>query len=210
MRSRLRSPTGCLRCRQRRKKCGEEKPVCAQCQKLHSACIYPLLMSKSEILSSQRHIESLRTSLMIQDKYGTSRQAQLTPTESWPVRVISSGFEPFESEFEQGTLISFRNFLDSLQIYRGYCDRLSFPPLLHHEMTVALIQPWVRKPLLAFATTVIASPRPLSSHDSYERYHVAVRTVHSHLLNSNTSTDKEQLLVATFLMALIEVSVTEV
>lgn len=37
----LRVKTGCLRCRKRRKKCDESKPICGACKRWDFACIWP-------------------------------------------------------------------------------------------------------------------------------------------------------------------------
>jgi hypothetical protein len=36
-----RSKNGCLNCRQRKRKCGEQKPSCAYCLKVDDDCEYP-------------------------------------------------------------------------------------------------------------------------------------------------------------------------
>lgn len=39
-RQRLRTNTGCVGCRSRRKKCDENKPSCKRCHRLHLSCVY--------------------------------------------------------------------------------------------------------------------------------------------------------------------------
>lgn len=44
-RSRLRTKTGCLTCRQQKKKCDEKKPSCSDCSHYRRACIWPTVFS---------------------------------------------------------------------------------------------------------------------------------------------------------------------
>ncbi|EXJ88870.1 hypothetical protein A1O3_01934 [Capronia epimyces CBS 606.96] len=38
--ARLRTKTGCYKCRERRKKCDERRPICSACERLHIDCVY--------------------------------------------------------------------------------------------------------------------------------------------------------------------------
>lgn len=44
---RLRTKTGCLKCRERRKKCDERRPICSACERLHIECVYRKSSSSS-------------------------------------------------------------------------------------------------------------------------------------------------------------------
>lgn len=44
----LRVRTGCLTCRSRKKKCGEERPVCRGCTRNHLTCTWPSLRNKTQ------------------------------------------------------------------------------------------------------------------------------------------------------------------
>lgn len=49
----LRAKTGCLKCRKRRKKCDELKPVCGDCARLRFACVWPDAGAAHSATSSQ-------------------------------------------------------------------------------------------------------------------------------------------------------------
>lgn len=205
MRSRLRSHSGCIPCRQRRKKCGEEKPSCASCQRLGRACTWSSMKTTKENLSSKHFLHSFHTSLVVQSRFGTVRKLQPTPIELSSIQAISSDYDPFADEVEHGLFASIGGFLTEIQIHNDYCVRLSIPPPPHHELTVALRHPWVREPLLALAAMMFVSFQPLLPGGSYKRHANAIRAVHSKVQNATTIDDKEALLVALFSLAMIEV-----
>lgn len=122
-----------------------------------------------------------------------------------PVQAISSDYDPFANEVEHELFTFVDGFLTNLQIYNKYCIRLSISPPPHHELTVALRHTWVRKPLLALAAMMFVSPKVSLPGGSSERHADAIRAVHSKVQNATTEDDKEQLLVALFWLAMIEV-----
>jgi len=53
--------TGCLECKRRKIKCGEQKPACSQCYRASSNCVYLIEMSPSAKLVSERFQQSSLT-----------------------------------------------------------------------------------------------------------------------------------------------------
>lgn len=49
---RLRTKTGCFKCRERRKKCCERRPICRACERLQIDCVYPESSDPSSISPS--------------------------------------------------------------------------------------------------------------------------------------------------------------
>jgi hypothetical protein len=61
----LRTKTGCFMCRKRRKKCGEQKPICHDCKKHGFKCVWPIPPSTNARLITAKSIvesEELRDS----------------------------------------------------------------------------------------------------------------------------------------------------
>lgn len=50
----FRTKTGCLTCRARKVKCGEERPICSNCQRLRRECAYEALPYDHSLSSSAR------------------------------------------------------------------------------------------------------------------------------------------------------------
>ena len=57
--SRLRTVTGCMSCRRRRKKCSEEKPSCDACTRLQLPCVYQVLRD-SPVKPVQDYVQPIR------------------------------------------------------------------------------------------------------------------------------------------------------
>lgn len=74
----LRTSTGCLTCRKRRVKCGEQRPVCANCAKSDRLCEYAIQSPQSESTRAEAHnanghlVEALPLSQGVEAALGTA------------------------------------------------------------------------------------------------------------------------------------------
>lgn len=101
--SKLRSTTGCLTCRSRRRKCDEGKPACKACIRWSKRCVYPRtkLYDASAPKSSKLRAESVSG---VADAYHFSssrRIADYTPTPNAPVDTeLLATFEGIREAFK--------------------------------------------------------------------------------------------------------------
>lgn len=207
----LRTQTGCLRCRRRRIKCDELKPICAFCAKAGYLCLWPSASGDFRIIQSQKLLANTHTALSTQLKFGTICLPSLIRVReetdpAIPRPVSPCGHQPLHSEQEDRLLEILSAYLVS--------STSSHVPLtnraLTHEFSVALQEPWVRAPLFALGALIAVARGNISHTEAYERYDVAIKTVQKKFLKRDTREEKEQLLIAIVFMSMLEVSAIRV
>lgn len=70
LRTRLRSKTGCVRCKLRRKKCDENKPVCHACKRNHLSCSWDTQNSGRLPALALSHTETITSSVKLKPQLG--------------------------------------------------------------------------------------------------------------------------------------------
>ncbi|EHY58741.1 hypothetical protein HRR83_007465 [Exophiala dermatitidis] len=82
---RLRTKTGCLKCRERRKKCDERRPVCSACERLHIECVYrrPSISSAASPQSTRSSLRSQSPEAVVKSPTTTTAVAPLQRTSLW-------------------------------------------------------------------------------------------------------------------------------
>lgn len=134
-RARLRSKTGCLRCRQRKKKCDEMKPECDACRRCGFNCVWPSTDNRStvdNIISIARAPEAL------------SRVDQ---------PITGHGFPRFQDQTEFSLLRSFETVHQALVVPIGHVERIG----LARHVTVALEEVWCRASLTTFTAHILSA-----------------------------------------------------
>lgn len=85
----LRSSAGCLRCRQRKIKCGEEHPICAKCMRWDFDCVWP---SQQSPKSDKTEFDSTKTFLTLNHGSGAS------VLQCYQDGYLAAGYESFQNE----------------------------------------------------------------------------------------------------------------
>lgn len=128
LRQRLRSKTGCLRCRARRIKCDELKPVCRACRRWHFVCTWPRP-------TEDRAVEDLRL-----------RNFPVIPR-----AVNGHGFPAFRDQTQLSLLRDFDSVYQSLVSPLASSTYRNVAPLF----VIALDKAWIRDALNAFTSCVL-------------------------------------------------------
>lgn len=202
----LHSRTGCLRCVARRKKCDERLPVCSDCQRIGLTCIWRGKNNLvTHLMSGNKVLNTTQAMMRVHDEqvdYPASPFAALNL--SYPQKAVSCGHVPLRTETEHRLLQMLPGFLDMFILPR---TRL-LQPDYSHEYAVALQTSWVRNALVAFSAFVASARDSSLRLVAYENYQAAVRSVQQIVAWSTYTDVREELLIATLFLGLMEVMFT--
>lgn len=200
----LKSRKGCLRCRLRRKKCGEEHPVCQNCRRNNMNCIWPGLDDDIIIhfLPSNQRLASLSVSLRSHSEvcnYVVSSVSQGYLT--YPRLSPDPGYPPLRNVTEHRlieTLVGFLTMLMAPQIQPSKPDH-------RHVFGAALKEPWIRDTLLAFSAFVSSARDESLRTIAYRYYSSSIQQVQQRIGDQIDATRREELLIATLFLGMFEV-----
>lgn len=202
MADRLRSLTGCLRCRFRRYKCDERRPVCGPCRRIRARCLWASHSKASHILPIRRLLQDVLPAMHVQ-----SRLADRELTRSWslsqpaPARAISPGYPPLSSELEHHFMIH----IDLMIHAFVWTEDTRTRRLQGYDVTIALQEPWIRNALFG-VVSLRAAAMGLVPPDRPDQYYRAIcEEIQHRKPGLSGRSGKEQLLVAVVWKALIEV-----
>lgn len=168
IRPRLRSKTGCLKCRARRKKCGEEKPVCVNCDRWNFGCFYP-----------QSNGEHRQKSIRVIDAESFLPHSANTSLLYYQSGFLTNGFSRFHDDQEL-SLIKWT--ITSVDVY------LTSKPGGAHSvcMTLLLQNAWMREAFMAFAAAAMAKVDPDMDSIALSSYVNAIQEARLHMDQNHT------------------------
>lgn len=196
------SRQGCLRCRLRRKKCDESRPICRRCQISQSACIWRGFDNAAiHVLPSSKALGRVHDALHKQDEMRTFTMSGASPAnQCCPRLAISHGCVPLRSSTEHKLLVNLNSFLNMLTLSESNRDHT-------HILRVGMQTLWVRDAMLAFSAYVLsARTQPLRT-TAYQYYSASVATVQKKVQPGQLFSERENLLVATLFLAMMDVSI---
>lgn len=187
--SSLRSKTGCLKCRMRRKKCGEERPRCLNCTRLGLLCRWDT--------PAYRPSKTQRSSTS--SAPATSRPLPLV---CYQTDFLSSGYRNFQHETD-------RQLVEYAVKFASTCfgaETMSEDEQSLLCMTVVLENEWIRDALCAFSASVISPEHPALESRAFTASQSALRRLRTWIALPFVDANDTCLLTSAFFLGLLEVS----
>lgn len=197
------SQKGCLVCRNRRKKCDETKPVCQTCRRLSLRCIWaePGKINPN-FLPAGKVLRAIDVTLRSQSEFSS-----LIPTQSdvmfhvCPRLAISSGYPPLRNSNEHQLLLYLSSVWSLTTSPKPKTVQPDYSPIL----ALSLETLWVRESLVALAAFLTSFRDETYRKQARDRYHSAIGQAEERLRSSNYLDYWQEVLVAQYLLAWIEV-----
>lgn len=190
---RLRTKTGCFKCRERRKKCDEVKPVCSACHHLKLDCVYPAGGSATRSLSP-------RVSASPSPVESIDETIELPPTRLSPSLALQPRSIHTQQEwnlFQYGSILYNPLLLrpDAPSRYRDFS----------YVFSVSLDIPWLMRAVLAPAA-IHASWRSIVPKETAISYSQSALTGLKDLVRQQTATSEvnDTLLIACIFLGVFE------
>lgn len=211
-RPQLRTKTGCLECRKRRKKCDETRPCCLACVRLGFGCSWgpnPSMPGLARQLSRRivgRELKHTERSSPCQNPQLFKpcwNQALVTNKPRQIPRTVALRFPGLRSDTDQSLLLKFnKEFMPRLLRPHAHPQFLDNSYLIN----LALQFPWFMDSLLAFASSYFARKHGTLGIMVMQYYNGAVRGLRQ-VINTTKPTHlaRDALLASTIFLGLFEV-----
>ncbi|KAH8811157.1 fungal-specific transcription factor domain-containing protein [Xylogone sp. PMI_703] len=208
----LRTTTGCLTCRLRRKKCEEQKPICIGCQRNHLICTWPSATSASRPWRKKLlNAMPPQTTALVENKIISKRIEKTRPSS------ISSQFNSLAlppRHLPPGHIrADTSNWLLEHYVHttaRDVSARITPEnPFITHILPLAFSNERVLYSILAISSAHAICSSGYPEHEWRSLYAVALRSIKHDLVDWEVMGVERQigLCVATLLLALCEVVV---
>lgn len=208
----LRTKTGCLQCRKRRKKCDETRPCCLTCVRLGFGCSWDPNPSMSGLVQQisrrivggePKHTERSTPCQNPQLPKRRWNQALVTNKLRQIPRIIALRFPGLRSDTDHSLLLKFnKEFMPCLLRPHAHPQFLDNSYLIN----LALQVPWLMDSLLAFASSYFARKHATLGIMVMRYYAGAVRGLRE-VISTTKQTDLvgDALLASTIFLGLFEV-----
>lgn len=188
----LRSATGCLRCRQRKIKCDEERPVCAKCARWNIECLWP---AQQKLKSDKPESDSTKALLAM------NRGNRAPPLQCYQDGYLAAGYEGFQNENQRQLLenaVEFVRRYTSLGIGDGR-GNITFPT------TMMLQTSWSRFALSAFTAGAISRWDSRFKTIALSSYHNALIELRLNISSNSVHSTDVRFLTSIFFLGMMEV-----
>lgn len=188
----LRSSTGCLRCRQRRIKCDEARPVCAKCARWSFECIWP---AQQKLERSKPELNSTKVLLAM-------FQGCRTPSlQCYQDGYLASGFDSYQNDNQRRLVECAVKFVRRYMNHDIGDGRDNVPFL----MTLILQTSWSRSALAAFTAGAIARWDHRFKTVAFSSYQTALVEMRFNLSSGSVHNTDVRFLTSVFFLGMMEV-----
>lgn len=212
----LRTRSGCLTCRQRKVKCGEEKPICYNCQRLSKVCSYKAKSYDSSVNVRSNDLDSEQIGNLTYDPAALVSFSEpnwsrgewgdlLEGIDAEIARSESTGyFADAQQSYVLASDVEAKLKLESIQVpFITPFDSQNWHFFTNHATQLAVSQPTIALSVRALEQISSILMIDGDTADALPQYYAA-RTAFVTLLK-NLAVDIEMVFVATFLLCCCEV-----
>lgn len=202
IRPRLKTSTGCQRCRIRRKKCDERRPVCSQCYRLNLSCTWlsadKISLQKAESASNKttliRPLRDIEINLVPSSRHQTAAIG----------KSLGEGYLPFQDQ------VHFDLTVQSSASLRELISQTANPEFKDTSflITMALQNNWLRDALASFTAHTFSTQK----NDRVQKklaptlYHSGVSKLRSHIEATQAGGGSIAILGAMIFLGMSDVS----
>jgi hypothetical protein len=225
----LRAKTGCLRCRTRRKKCDEVKPVCGDCTRLRFACIWPAAGGNARKGGEDQPIKEKEKGGRLEKEKGKGKENEApggpvvvvagrgnSHSHAARISVAMMKSSPPLCRSPPGEIQAIsRNQTENCLFQEGvgllqYLVCPTADPSCRDFSALLVVlkqEPWIEDSLLAFASSVVQNlpGKKALGGPAAKLYHSAVVGLRRNFVDLNNSDRQRMLLVSANFLGLLEV-----